>query len=152
MKNFFRSAAVAAIAFSLGLLVAWGPLPVRAAAAPLQPALVDLAALTPDNLNPPGASTPNLRSKTLVVTDGATIAVQMGTVFKHYHAAANEIQVVIGGSGTEWLGDKQVALAPGTMLIIPMGTPHGGLVDGGNLKLLSIKTPPQDPTDTHPLP
>jgi hypothetical protein len=33
-----------------------------------------------------------------------------------------------------------------------MGTPHGGLVDGGNLKLLSIKTPPQDPTDTHPLP
>jgi len=152
MKYSLRTAVVAAIAFALGLLVAWGPAAVRAAAAPLQPQVIDLAAVTPSNLPPASPTTPNLQSKTLVVTDGATVAVQMGTVFKHYHADANEIQVVLGGSGTEWFGDKQVALAPGTMLIIPKGTPHGGLTNAGGLKLLSIKTPPQDPTDTHPLP
>jgi len=152
MKHTLRTAVIAALAFALGLLVAWSPAAVRAAAAPLLPQVIDLAAVTPDSLPPASPTTPNLRSKTLVVTDGATMAVQMGTVFKHYHADANEIQVVLGGSGTEWLGDKEVALSPGTMLIIPKGTTHGGLTDSGGLKLLSVKTPPQAPTDTHPLP
>jgi hypothetical protein len=152
MKLKLRTAAIAAIAFALGLLVAWSPVAVRAAAALLQPQVIDLAAITPSTLPPASATTPNLQSKTLVITDGATLAVQMGTVFKHYHTDANEIQVVLGGSGTEWLGDKQVALAPGTMLVIPKGTTHGGITNAGGLKLLSIKTPPQDPTDLHPLP
>ncbi len=152
MKQIFSSAAIAAVAFALGLFVAWSPAAVRAAAAPLQPAVIDLAAITPESMPPPGAANPNLRSKTLVVTDGATVAVQMGTVPKHYHGDANEIQVVLDGSGSEWLGEKQVPLSPGTMLIIPKGTAHGGLVDSGKLKLLSIKTPPQDPTDMHVLP
>ena len=76
----------------------------------------------------------------------------MGTVFEHYHADANEIQVIVGGSGSEWLGDKQVPLATGMLVIIPKGTTHGGLTDNGNLKIFSIKTPPQDPADTHPVP
>jgi mannose-6-phosphate isomerase-like protein (cupin superfamily) len=76
--------------------------------------------------------------------------VQIGTVFKHYHAGANEVQYVISGGGTEWLGDHQVPLHPGLVLVIPAGTPHGGTTDP-NLKILSIKTPPQAPTDTHPL-
>ncbi len=151
MKDIFRLAAVAAVAFVLGLLVAWGPRPAGAAAAPLQPAVIDLSKVTFDSLPPASPVTPNLRSKTLIVTDGATAAVQMGTVFKHYHADANEIQVIIGGSGTEWLGDKQVPLAAGTVVVIPKGTTHGGLTDNGGLKLFSIKTPPQDPSDLHPI-
>ncbi|HEV3087437.1 MAG TPA: cupin domain-containing protein [Candidatus Elarobacter sp.] len=146
-----RTAVVAALAFGAGLAVAHVPQSARAAAAPLQPAVIDIAAITPADLPTPTAASPNLRSKTLVVADGATGQVQIGTVVKHYHADANEIQFVVSGSGTEWLGDKQIALKPGMMLIIPAGTPHAGTTDP-NLKLVSFKTPPQAATDVHPVP
>jgi len=146
-----RTAVVAALAFGAGIAVAHLPQPARAAAAPLQPAVVDLAAITAADLPTPAPASPNLRSKLLVAADGATGQIQIGTVAKHYHADANEIQVVLSGSGTEWLGDKQVALKPGTMLIIPAGTPHAGTTDP-NLKIVSFKTPPQAPTDVHPVP
>jgi mannose-6-phosphate isomerase-like protein (cupin superfamily) len=94
-----------------------------------------------------------VRTNGLVSQDGATVGIQIGTVPKHYHADANEIQYVIDGTGTEWLGDKQVALKPGIMLIIPKGTPHGGSTEtSGHLKIIAIKTPPQAPDDTHMLP
>jgi hypothetical protein len=35
-----------------------------------------------------------------------------------------------------------VALKPGTMLIVPAGTPHAGTTDA-NLKIVAFKTPPQ---------
>ena len=55
----------------------------------------------------------------------------------------------VGGS----VGDKQVALEPGTMIVIPRGTTHGGLVaTAGTLKFVSMKSPPQDPSDVHPVP
>lgn len=146
-----RTAVVAALAFGAGLVVAHAPQPVRAAAPPLQAAVIDVSALTPSDLPTPTAASPNLRSKLLAVADGATAQVQIGTVAKHYHADANEIQIVISGSGTEWLGDKQVALKPGTMLIIPAGTPHAGTTDA-NLKIVAIKTPPQAATDVHLVP
>jgi len=151
MHTALRTAVVAALAFGAGLAVAHLPQPARAAAAPLQPAVVDLAAITAADLPTPAPASPNLRSKLLVAADGATGQIQIGTVAKHYHADANEIQVVLSGSGTEWLGDKQVALKPGTMLIIPAGTPHAGTTDP-NLKIVSFKTPPQAPTDVHPVP
>jgi mannose-6-phosphate isomerase-like protein (cupin superfamily) len=146
-----RTAAVAVLAFGAGLAVAHVPQPARAAAAPLQPAVIDVAALTPSDLPTPTAASPNLRTRMLAVADGATVQVQLGTVAKHYHADANEIQVVMSGSGTEWLGDRQVALKPGTVLIIPAGTPHAGTTDP-NLKIVAIKTPPQAATDVHPVP
>jgi mannose-6-phosphate isomerase-like protein (cupin superfamily) len=146
-----RTFAVAALAFGAGLAVSHLPQPARAAAAPLQPAVVDVAAITPADLPPPAPATPNNRSKLYALADGATVQVQIGTVPKHYHSDANEIQVVMSGSGTEWLGDKQVSLKPGTMLIIPAGTPHGGTTDS-NLKIVAIKTPPQASTDFHPTP
>ena len=147
----FRTAVVAALAFGAGLAVAHLPQPARAAAAPLQAAVIDLTAITAADLPTPTPASPNLRSKLLFAADGATGQIQIGTVVKHYHADANEIQVVLSGSGTEWLGDKQVALKPGTMLIIPAHTPHAGTTDP-NLKIVSFKTPPQAPTDVHPVP
>jgi mannose-6-phosphate isomerase-like protein (cupin superfamily) len=146
-----RTIAVAGLAFTAGLAVAHVQQPAGAAGAPLQPAVIDLAAIQPADLPTPTPASPNLRSKTLVAADGATMALQIGTVFKHFHADANEIQIVLAGSGTEWLGDKQIALKPGTMLVIPAGTAHAGTTDPG-LKILSIKTPPQSPTDIHPVP
>ncbi len=146
-----RTVAVAILAFGAGLAVAHAPQAARAAAAPLQPAVIDLAAMTPTDLPAPTPSSPNLRSKALFAADGAAGQVQIGTVFKHYHADANEIQYVVSGSGTEWLGDRQVQLHPGMLLIIPAGTPHAGTVDP-TLKIYAIKTPPQAPTDVHPVP
>jgi len=146
-----RGAVLGVLAFTAGALTMHLAQPAGAAAPPLQPAAIDLAALQPADLPTPSPASPNLRSRTLAVADGATVGVQIGTVFKHYHADANEIQIVLAGGGTEWLGSNQVALHPGMILIIPMGTPHGGTTDP-NLKLVAIKTPPQAPTDTHALP
>lgn len=150
MKQLLRLIGVAAIAFALGLSVARMPL-AHAAAAPLQAAAVDLLAISPEAMPSPSTTFPNLRSKTLVVADGMTAALQMGTANKHYHADANEVQIVLAGTGTEWLGNTQVPLQPGMMIVIPMGTNHAGLVDtsGGKLRFVSIKTPPQAPTDVH---
>lgn len=149
----FRTAAIAVVAFGMGLGAARIAAPARAAAAPLQPAILDLSAIGPADLPSPAPSSPNNRSKTLVLADGATVAVQIGTVAKHYHADANEIQYIVDGTGTEWLGDKEYPVKPGTLLIIPKGTPHAGTTQtSGHLKILAIKTPPQDPADAHPVP
>lgn len=118
----------------------------------MTPQVVDLSAMTYNDLPPVAPGNP-LHAKGLVSQDGATIGVQIGVTPKHYHADANEVQYVVDGTGTEWLGDKVVALKPGLMLIIPKGTPHGGIVEtGGRVKLIAFKTPPQAPDDTHLLP
>jgi mannose-6-phosphate isomerase-like protein (cupin superfamily) len=110
--------------------------------------------MTAADLPMPGpGENPNLRTKALVDEEGAVIRIQIGTVPKHYHVDANEMQYVIDGVGTEWLGNKQIALKPGIKLIIPKGVTHGGLVETrGNLKIIAFKTPPQAPTDNHPIP
>ncbi|HTX55728.1 MAG TPA: cupin domain-containing protein [Candidatus Acidoferrales bacterium] len=150
MKQLLYTCGVAVLSFTLGAIVAHAP-QAKAAAAPLQAEAVDLMAITPDQMPAPSSTFPNLRSKTLVVTDGMTAALQIGTAPKHFHADSNEIQFVLDGTGTEWLGDKQVTLKPGMMIVIPMGTTHAGLVDtsGGKLRFVSLKTPPQAPTDVH---
>jgi mannose-6-phosphate isomerase-like protein (cupin superfamily) len=80
---------------------------------------------------------------------GATISIQDGSPPKHLHAEANEIQYILEGKGTIWLGDKEVQVKPGDLVIIPKGTPHGGTKpDGRTIKAIAIKTPPQKPDDT----
>jgi mannose-6-phosphate isomerase-like protein (cupin superfamily) len=95
------------------------------------------------------ASGTGLRSRTFVSADGATVAVQDGNVPKHLHVNANEMQYILEGTGTIWLGDKEVQVKPGDLVIIPKGTPHGGTKpDGRPFKTIAIKTPPQAPDDT----
>ena len=68
---------------------------------------------------------------------------------KHLHPNANEMQYILEGTGTIWLGDKEVQVKPGDLVIIPKGTPHGGTKpDGRTIKAIAIKTPPQAPDDT----
>ena len=89
-----------------------------------------------------------MRNKLLVAVDGATIAIQDGSPPKHLHADANEIQYILEGTGTIWLGDKEVTVKPGDLVIIPKGTPHGGTKPiSGQVKAIAIKTPPQAPDD-----
>ncbi len=92
------------------------------------------------------ANAGGMRSKMFVKADGATISVQNGTVGKHMHPNTNEIQYVLEGSGTIWLGDKQVQVKAGDLIVIPKGTAHGGATTA--MKAIAIKTPPQAPDDT----
>ena len=85
------------------------------------------------------------RSKLLVKADGATVSAQNGKVPKHMHPNTNEMQYILEGTGTIWLGDKEVQVKPGDLVIIPKGTAHGGT--SNPLKAIAIKTPPQAPDD-----
>jgi len=100
-----------------------------------------------DTISPLNAG--GMRNKLLAAVDGMTIAIQDGSPPKHLHANANEIQYILEGKGTIWLGDKEVQVKPGDLVIIPKGTAHGGTKpDGRTIKAIAIKTPPQAPDDT----
>ena len=59
-----------------------------------------------DALGPANAG--GMRSKMFVSADGMTISIQDGNVPKHMHPNTNEIQYILEGTGTIWLGDKEV--------------------------------------------
>jgi mannose-6-phosphate isomerase-like protein (cupin superfamily) len=100
-----------------------------------------------DALGP--ASPTGFRSKTFMAADGATISIQDGNVPKHMHPNTNEIQYILEGTGTIWLGDKEVQVKPGDLVIIPKGVAHAGTKpDSRAFKSIAIKTPPQAPDDT----
>jgi mannose-6-phosphate isomerase-like protein (cupin superfamily) len=120
------------------------------AAADLTPMVIHVPDLQGDALGMPSGT--GLRSKAFVIQDGMTLAVQVGPVPKHMHMNANEIQYYLEGTGTIWLGDKEVQIKPGDLVIIPKGTAHGGTkTQGAPFKAIAIKTPPQAPDDIKPL-
>jgi mannose-6-phosphate isomerase-like protein (cupin superfamily) len=95
------------------------------------------------------ASGTGMRSRMFVAADGATVSIQDGNTPKHLHVNANEMQYILEGTGTICLGDKEVQVKPGDLIVIPKGTPHGGTKpDGRTFKAIAIKTPPQAPDDT----
>jgi mannose-6-phosphate isomerase-like protein (cupin superfamily) len=118
----------------------------RAESAQLAPAMIDLASIKHGDL--PSTANPEMNAKALVVTDNATIGIQSGNVAKHIHAKTDEIQYIIEGSGEMWLGGERKAFKPGTLIVIPKGTAHGGtLVTNGPVKAIAIKIPPQPKDD-----
>ena len=109
--------------------------------------IIHTGELEGDKLGMPSGT--GMRSKLFVAADGMTISIQDGNVGKHMHPNTNEIQYILDGTGTIWLGDKEVRVKPGDLVVIPKGTPHGGTKpDGRTLKAIAIKTPPQAPDDT----
>jgi quercetin dioxygenase-like cupin family protein len=133
-------------AFIGGLVVS--PLVLRAistahAAAPaLSAMLINLTDMQQSDLG--STPYPDLKSKTLVATDNATVAIQAGNVAKHTHPKTDEIQYIISGSGTMWLGAERKEFKPGTLIVIPKGTAHAGsIVSNGPVKAIAIKIPPQ---------
>jgi mannose-6-phosphate isomerase-like protein (cupin superfamily) len=139
------------LAFAAGIVVsplARQAIPsAHAESAPLAPAIVDLSAMTYNDL--PATAGPEMHGKALVVTDNATIGIQAGNVAKHIHAKTDEIQYIIEGSGAMWLGNERREFKPGSLIIIPRGTKHAGtLVTSGPVKAIAIKIPPQAADDT----
>ena len=140
-----------ALAFGAGL----GAMPLmerlvptaHAQAPGLAPMIIDVAALKDADLN--ATPNPDLRSKGFVATEHGTVAVQTGNVAKHFHSNADEIQYIVEGTGTAWLGDQKREIRPGMLLIIPRGTNHAGTeATSGRFKAIAIKLPPQAATDT----
>jgi len=141
--------ALLACAFVLGAMSARF-MPAAGAADAATPAahIVNLAKITDEELGAPVVGT--LRSQTLLVAPGATVAIQTVDAPKHFHAGSIEAQYVIERSGTFWLGDTKHDVGPGDLVVIPKGTPHGGSVAAsGRFKVLAIKTPPQAQGDLH---
>lgn len=115
--------------------------------AAMTPMILDVAALKDADLNP--TSNPDLRAKGYVATSNGTIAVQIGNVAKHFHTNADEIQYIVEGTGTAWLGSEKREIRPGMLIVIPRGTHHAGTeATSGRFKAIAIKLPPQDPKDT----
>ena len=109
--------------------------------------MIDVAAMKHADL--PTTANPEMNAKGLVVTDNATLGLQSGNVAKHNHPNTDEIQYIVEGSGTAWLGDSRREIRPGMLIIIPRGTHHAGTEStSGRFKALAIKIPPQAPTDT----
>ena len=109
--------------------------------------LIHTGEMEGDALGP--ANNVGYRSKMFMAADGATVSIQVGNVPKHLHPNTNEIQYILDGTGTIWLGDKEVTVKPGDLVIIPKRTPHGGTKPiSGQVKAIAIKTPPQAPDDT----
>lgn len=119
----------------------------HAASAPLAATVIDLTAIGYGDL--PGTAYPELHAKGLVMTDNATVGIQSGNVPKHIHRQTDEIQYIIEGSGSMWLGGERKEFKPGTLIVIPKGTAHAGsIVTNGPVKAIAIKIPPQPKDDT----
>lgn len=145
-----------AVAFAAGLFAAdvvphaWAQ---GAAARPaMTPQIVNVFTMTDEEIGPmrPGA---DVRSRTLVDSEHGTIAIQSGNVMKHFHADADEIQLILDGTGSFWLGDREVQVKPGDMVIIPRRTAHAGSrATTGRFRAVAIKLPPQRPDDVVAVP
>ena len=134
-----------AVAFAAGCGVTYLLRPALAAE-PITAQIIHTSELEGDALSP--ANPNGMRNKMFVNADGATVSIQDGNVPKHMHPNANEMQYILEGTGTIWLGDKEVRVKPGDLVIIPHGTPHGGTKpDSRPFKAIAIKTPPQTPDD-----
>jgi mannose-6-phosphate isomerase-like protein (cupin superfamily) len=143
-----------ALAFAAGLFAARivPSADAQTAPAPLTPRIVNLLTMTDDEIGPLVNNT-DLRSRTLVATEHGTVAVQSGNVLKHYHAETDEIQYILDGTGSFWLGDREVQVKPGDLIIIPRTTHHAGSrATTGRFRAIAIKLPPQKPNDTHRVP
>ena len=149
MRHFTIALAVV-LAFVAGLLVSpmtrLAPPAAHSQSAPLTPMMIDLAGMKHADL--PKTSNPEMNAKPLVVTDNATVGIQSGNVAKHMHPKTDEIQYILEGSGAMWLGNERHDFKPGTLIVIPKGTAHGGtLVTNGPVKAIAIKIPPQPADD-----
>lgn len=81
------------------------------------------------------AGTGRLAMITQDVSSGTTIPI-------HLHEREDEIIFIQSGNGEATLGDRTVALAPGSMLFVPQGTWHGGRNTGTDvLKWIAIYSP-----------
>ena len=148
VKRLAVSGGSLALAFAAGLFAAHlAPhAEAQTGPAPLTPRIVNVLTMPDEEIGPLNG---DQRSRNLVTTRDGTINVQSGNVFKHFHADADEIQLILDGTGTFWLGEREVEIKPGDLIVIPRGTHHAGSRPStGRFRALAIKLPPQRADDT----
>lgn len=116
----------------------------HAAAAPVAPQLIDVTAMKSADL--PLRPNSDLHTLTVYSTPDGSIAVQSGTVPKHTHQQNEEVQYILEGSGTMWIGNERRDFRPGMLVVIPRGVAHGGA--SAPYKALAIKMPEPVAGDT----
>lgn len=143
-----------AAAFAAGLLAARAVPQAEAQSGPppMLPQVVNVMAMTEEEIGPLVPNT-DLRSRLLSATTDGTVSIQSGNVLRHFHADANEIQLILDGAGSFWLGEREMQVKAGDLIIIPKGTVHAGSrAATGRFRALAIKLPPQRPGDTVAVP
>lgn len=119
----------------------------HAQSAAMAPQMIDLMGMKHGDI--PTTPNPEMNARGLVITDSGTVGIQSGNVAKHIHPKTDEIQYIIEGSGSMWLGNERKEFKAGTLIIIPKGTAHAGtIVTNGPVKAIAIKLPPQPKDDT----
>ncbi|MDN3564669.1 cupin domain-containing protein [Paeniroseomonas aquatica] len=153
LRHAGRGACLAA-AFAAGLLAARVVPEAEAQPGPppMVPQIINVMAMTDDEIGPLVPNT-DLRSRLLSATGDGTVSLQSGNVMRHFHADANEIQLILDGAGSFWLGEREMQVKAGDLVIIPKGTVHAGSrATTGRFRALAIKLPPQRPGDTVAVP
>ena len=147
MKNLFVWVGIAA-AFVSGFVMARNMPAAQAQTPKFTAQIINLLAMTDDEISPSDPSRPG-RIRLLGASSEGTVSVQTGDVPKHYHVEADEIQYILDGAGTFWLGDTQHQVKAGDLIIIPRGVAHAGSkATTGRFKAMVVKIPPQRPGDT----
>jgi mannose-6-phosphate isomerase-like protein (cupin superfamily) len=149
MKDTFARLAVVVVAIALAFAAGLATGRAQAPSVGWGPAVIHVSQMTPSDF-PPKAPNAFAQVKLVALNPGSgAVQIQYGATQKHYHSNSNEVQYIIEGSGMFWLGDKQVPVGPGDLIIIPKGTAHGM---NSTYKAIAFKSPPQAPDDIHPLP
>jgi mannose-6-phosphate isomerase-like protein (cupin superfamily) len=63
---------------------------------------------------------------------------------KHYHRYCTEVYFILEGSGKLELGEDEIELEPGVVVLIEPGTAHRGK---GDFRAVIVGAPAQDPAD-----
>ena len=116
----------------------------HAATVPVAPQIIDVAAMKSADL--PLRPNSDLRTLTVYSTPDGSIAVQSGTVPKHTHQQNEEVQYILEGTGSMWVGNERKDFRPGMLIVIPRGVAHGGA--SASYKALAIKLPLPTAGDT----
>ena len=65
------------------------------------------------------------------------------------HPAADQLFMVVSGSGTATLNLEAHPIGPGSLIAVPAGTRHNVTAgDAGPLRLVTVYAPPQHPAGT----
>jgi quercetin dioxygenase-like cupin family protein len=104
----------------------------------------------------PGPGKPGIVGETVFASPRSVLMIRTagkGTaVGSHYHSTADEIVLIIGGSGEILINGKWTPVKAGDIHVNPRGNVHDTRVPNEDLQFISIFTPQQPPgSDLNPV-
>ncbi len=97
----------------------------------------------------PAPGKPEMISETVFASPRSALMIRTGgkgrPAAPHYHTVADEIVLVVGGSGEMFINGKWTPVKPGDLHVNPRGNVHNTRNPNEDLKFISIFTPQQPP-------